>query len=185
MKKILFLITSIVLLSCNNEQKSDTQLQGDFKYTAYYWNDASDSVGIHLVHYLDIDKKGNYKLILRNDAGSAGYYYGYVDNELLAALVSFVADTSYKKEYLSNDSASAIYNGPTYKFDFVNSSGERKITFIPPQTPEAMKQIQAKLDSLIHTPGKKQSSFFNIDNYLKSIIKEDSAGRLHPPPAKR
>ena len=120
-------------------------------------------------------------MIWRDSVGNAIYYYGFVDKTTLASLIDFSKEDAYASKYMSNDSNTAIYNGPTYLFDYMSDSVEKQIMFIPPFAPNAIKSIQSKLDSVINMPGKKQSAAFNINDYLKKIISEDTAGRQQIP----
>lgn len=184
MNKIFFFIAAVILMSCgNSETKQQTNLSGDFKYVAYRWNDTNDSMGISLQHYLDVDTKGNYKLIQRDNSGNAKYYYGFVDNALLYSLIDFTKDSSIKNEYLSSDSFKLkAENENRYRFDYKQGDSAKVIIFIPPLAPDNLVNIQKRLDSLINAPGKKESASFNINDYLKKVIKEDTSTGMKAPP---
>jgi hypothetical protein len=175
MKKILFVTVLITAIACNSNSKEEYHLPGNFKYVAYRWNDTKDSIGLSLLHYLEIFKDGNYKLIQRNNTGNAQYYYGFIGNTTLDALINFVADSSFHIQYTNN----AVSNDePVYQFDFITQIGDKSITFKSTDAAKEIRNLQSKLDSVIHAPGKKQSSYFNIDAYLKKIIKKNTAGRI-------
>lgn len=173
MKNIFLVFVIVAFVACNNASQQDaTRLPGEFTYTAYNWKDSGDSLGISLLHYLQIAEDGNYRLIQRGDNGNALYYFGFIGYDRVAKLSAFMADRSFKDQY--KDSLNA---GPTYMFDYSSSAGRHKFRFAPSVAPEAIKYTQTMLDSVISGPGKKQSSFFNIDEYLREIIREDSATR--------
>ncbi len=172
MNKILFFMAAVVLFSCNNETKQQTELPGEFKYTSYHLNNSRDSFGLSLNHYLQIAKDGNYRLLLRNDNGQAGYYYGFIGFENIAVLDDFIADSSI----LVTDTVSKTSGETIFRLDYATGKGEKEIKFSSATEPERVKTVRAKLDSIIASPGKKQSSHFNIDAYLKKIIAEDSVG---------
>lgn len=184
MNKIFFFIAAVILISCgNSETKQENSLLGDFKYVAYRWNDTNDSVGISLQHYLDVDTKGNYKLIHRDNSGNAKYYYGFVDNALLFSMINFAKDSSIKKEYLKSDSFELKRQDENrYRFDYKQGDSGKVVIFIPPFAPDNLISIQKKLDSLINAPGKKESASFNINDYLKRVIKEDTFTSMKAPP---
>lgn len=175
MKKIFLVLTiAAFLTACTNEEKKQsTRLPGEFKYTAYNWNESGDSLGISLLHYLQIAEDGNYRLIQRNADGNAVYYYGFIGYDQVAELRKFMADSSLNSNYIDSTD-----NGTRYIFDYVNNSGEHRVKFTSALAPESIKNTQVKFDSIINSPGKKTSSFFNIDNYLRQIIAEDSATRV-------
>jgi hypothetical protein len=168
MKKLLFVVL-IAAIACNGNSKDEYRLSNPFKYTAYRWNDTKDSFGLSLLHYLEISNDGNYKLIQRDNTGNARYYYGFVDNATLALLINFVSDSVVSVKDIRNN------RNPIYRFDFVNKIENASITFQSDSVGEKIKNIQLKLDSVINVPNKKQSAYFNIDAYLKKIIKENTA----------
>lgn len=173
MKNIFLVFVIMAFVACNNaSQQNATRLPGEFIYTVYQWNDSGDSLGISLQHYLQIAEDGNYRLIQRDGNGNALYYFGFIGYDRVARLSAFMADSSFKDPY--TDSLNA---GPAYMFDYTGSAGPHKYRFAPAVAPDAVKNTQAMLDSVIAGPGKKQSSFFNIDEYLREIIREDSAAR--------
>jgi hypothetical protein len=183
-KKISFIVILIAMLGCNQRKANIYELPGSFKYLSFHWNNAKDSVGLKLVHYLSIDKDGSYELILRVKPDSAAYYYGIIDTANIAMLRNFIADTSFKNNYLKSatDTNRIVYDGPYYMVDYKSDSAKKKITFIPQYSPDAIKIVQVKLDSIINRPvmdpWKIGHSPFDINSYLKSIIREDSAQHL-------
>lgn len=174
MKPLYFLVSLVIFISCNNRTKQQNQLPGDLKYTSYQPNNTKDSFGLSLNHYLQIAKDGNYRLLLRNAEGQASYYYGFVGYDNIAELNNFMRDSSIG----ISDTLQKAANGLNFKLDYATGTGEKQFKFTPQTIPEQIKSVVAKLDSIISSPGKKQSSHFNIDDYLKKIITEDSAGRL-------
>lgn len=177
MKQISFFLLLLILISCggNGETK---QLPGTFKYLSYHWNNTSDSVGLWLNHYIEITKAGDYKIIMRN-GDSTGYYYGFIDTAFFDALNTFIADASLKSAYLPAGDNSK-YSGPISRLDYVTATGKKVITFIPDQSAESIQKISAQLEAIINAPGKKVNNSFNIDFYLKSVIKETN-DLLSPP----
>lgn len=170
MYKIFFLIAIVALFSCGNETKQQNQLPGDFKYISYHINNTKDSFGLSLHHYLQIAKDGNYRLLLRNADGNAGYYYGFIGFDNISKLNEFVTDS------LVTVSDTVKSSDTTFRMDYETGSGEKQIKFNAAREPDQIKNIRTALDSIIASPGKKQSSHFNIDGYLKKIIAEDSVG---------
>jgi len=169
MKQIPFFLLLLILISCGVNRET-RQLPGSFKYLSYHWNNTSDSVGLRLNHYIEITKGGNYKIIMRN-GDSTGYYYGFIDTAFFDALNTFIADASLKSAYLPAGDNSK-YSGPISRFDDVTATGKKVITFIPDQSPESIQKISTQLDAIINASGKKVNNPFNIDFYLKSVIKE-------------
>lgn len=174
MNKVYLLLAVIIFFGCGSEQTKSTQLPGDIKYTSYHLNNTKDSFGLSLNHYLQIAKDGNYRLLLRSADGQAGYYYGFVGFDNVAELNKFVTDSSIQ----ISDTLQKASSGKNFKLDYATGTGEKQIKFSSATEPEQIKSIRTMLDSIIASPGKKQSSHFNIDNYLKKIIAEDSADRV-------
>lgn len=168
MKKLLFILV-IFLFACSNKQKADNRLLGNFIYVAYHLSDDKDSIAISLDHYLEIDSDGDYKLIQRNANSSTGYYYGITGTDLFNALLLFTKDSAVE---LHADKSEA-FAGKILTYDYVTTSGKRKIKFFPGQSLSGINKLQLQLDSLIGSSGKKERAAFNIDNYLKEIMTEN------------
>jgi len=171
MNKLYFLIVAAFLFGCNNKQKQQNSLPGDFRYTSYRLVNTKDSFGISVNHYLQIYKDGNYRLVMRKNSGEAAYYYGFIGYNNFPLINEFVADTAL----LLTDTLTVSDSINRYKFDYNTGTGQKKIAFTSSTESEQVKTIQQKLDSIIASPGKKLSSHFNIDGYLKNIITEDSS----------
>lgn len=171
MKKVLLGIFIVLLTGCGEPEQNTNHLPGAFKYLSYHWNNSKDSVGLNLVHYIDIAKDGNYRLVSRLDPDSTGYYYGHVGNGLYDALKTFVADTSFQQVYLQKDSSARSMR---HKFDYGISSGSKMITFSNGGVPAEVEKLKQQLDSLINSNGKKQGQVFNINSYLRNLITKDS-----------
>lgn len=177
MKQISFFLLLLLLISCGGNRETK-QLPGTFKYLSYHWNNTSDSVGLRLNHYIEITKAGDYKIIMRS-GDSASYYYGFIDTAFFDALNTFIADASLKSAYLPAGDNSK-YSGPISRLDYVTTTGKKVITFVPGQSAESIQKISAQLEAIINAPGKKVNNSFNIDFYLKSVIKETN-DLLSPP----
>ena len=170
MKKIFIFFFAMIIIGCSQKEEKN-QLPGTFRYLCYHWNNTSNNAGLSLNHFMEIAKDGNYKLILRLRDDSTGYYYGFLNAPTFELLKKFVADTTFKNNYLN---ASAEGKTLRCKFDFTNTFGRKKITFEPESSPADIKLLQASLDSVINRPDKKTNPTFNINSYLRTVIAEDS-----------
>ncbi|MFV0605030.1 MAG: hypothetical protein ACK5NK_04220 [Niabella sp.] len=179
MKHVIFFVLAIVVfISCNQSDKDAAKLSGTFKYLSFHHTSTPNNESFRLVHYLAIDKSGDYKLIYRHSSDSTGYYYGYIDTAVYNAIKNFVADTSLQSHYVGKVDSSKTFDSPTFLFDYITTTGEKKVTFLPFSAPPPIVALQEKLEAVINSANKKQMAPYNIDSYLKKVMIGDTVSAI-------
>ena len=83
MRLILTLIFIFTFVSCKQSNPTKRLVTADLKDSAYYWHlkEQTDSFEFYLVHYIDIDKEGNY-FLMRHDVwrDKPRYFKGLIDD---------------------------------------------------------------------------------------------------------
>ena len=102
MRPILTILFLSVLASCQQTNSPKKLVTDDLKYSAFYWhlNQQTDSFEFYLVHYIEIDKKGNY-VLMRHDEwrGKPRYFKGSINDTIRECIDTTFLKDSFKTDY--------------------------------------------------------------------------------------
>ena len=180
----LIFISGLALLSCKQSTPTKKLVTKDLKYSAYYWhlNEHTDSFEFYLVHYINIDKEGNY-FLMRHDVwrDKPRYFKGSISNKIRECIDTTFLNDSFKIDYTYMTNPNFIYDGFTYCLDYSTQNRKRKeILFIPPNSPAEIKTISPLLDTLIYSNKREILDTLDIALYTKQL--KELAEKIEPPP---
>lgn len=186
MRPYLPLILIFGFLSCKQSNSTKKLVTDDLKYSAYYWNlnEQTRSFEFYLIHYINIDKEGNYFLMRRDDwRGKPKYFKGSINDTIRQNIdITFLKD-SFKTDYTYMTNPNFIYDGFTYCLDYTTQNRERKeILFIPPNSPAEINTISTLLDTLIYSTKNEILDTLDINLYTTQL--KELAEKVAPPPPK-
>jgi hypothetical protein len=156
----------------------------DLKYSAYYWhlNEQTNNFEFYLVHYIDIDKEGNY-VLMRHDIWSdkPKYFKGLIDDTIRKCIDSTLFNDTFNTDYSYMTNPNFIYDGFTYCLDYTTETSKRKkILFIPHNSPAKINILSTLLDTLIYSSKTEILDTLNITPYAKQM--KELAEKIEPPP---
>lgn len=142
----------------------------DIKYSAYTWHLGKDSAEFYFAYYLNINKNNQYTLMKKDSfISEPKYFTDYITDTLQNLIDTIFENKNYSKTYLFDSSDLKMYDGFYYFLDITQKDGQRKIIqFVPNKSPEQIKKLSSKLDSLIYSASKKTAEF-NIKNYQSEL----------------
>jgi hypothetical protein len=182
----LIFILSLALFSCKQSNPTKQLVTDDLKYSAYYWhlNEHTDSFEFYLVHYINIDKEGNY-FLMRHDVwrDKPRYFKGSINDTIRKCIDTTFLKDNFKTDYTYMTNPNFIYDGFTYCLDYKTQHEKRKeILFISPNSPNEIKTISTLLDTLIYSNQSEIIDTLNLDLYTKQL--KELAEKVAPPPLK-
>ncbi len=158
----------------------------DLKYSAYYWhfNQSSNEFELYLDHYVNIDSTGKF-VLMRHESWMEDpkYFTSLIDDTLSNLINSAFANKSYKTNY-SYSTDNSIYDGLSYCFDYNIDDINRKIFFIPQNTPDEIRKLCAFLDTFIVRTNATKIDTLMLENYIHTLETSDSARPNRPSPPK-
>jgi hypothetical protein len=168
MRPFLFISLALTFTGCTRQKATDTLVTDNLKYSAYYWhlNQNTDSFQFYLAHYLDIDKNGNFK-IMRHDEfmDKPKYFEGTLTDTIQKLIDTTFLYENYKTDYAWNVNDGTTYDGFTYCFDITKNDTNKKVLFIPRNSPVQIKSLSALLDTIIYNRATKRSDDMNLKPY--------------------
>lgn len=189
MKLLLFIITLLILVACNDTKSSaNPLLPTNLKYSAYCWyfKEKVDSFEFLLDHYIEIDKNGHF-ILMRQDGwrGKALYFSGHINDTIRKQIDIVFKNDDYKADYTWKVENNFFYDGFTYSLDYKNNNNERKlIQYIPNNSPKPINNLGRLLDTLIYKSAAQKSGTLNMDSY-KNELKSLSQAMAPQPRIKR
>ena len=174
---------ALTFLTCN--QSSNTLKVDNLKYSGFIWHldDSSDTYKFNLVHFIEIDKSGNFNAVrVDSQNGTHKYFSGNIEMELFDKL-NATNLKEFNSDYTWSDSCSIMYHGLSYCIDYQIGGNDHTIQFIPPCCPKKMNQIKTILDSVINGGEFTLLSKISLDDYIQKL-KEISYSKLPPIPQK-
>jgi len=177
------------IAACQQSKQTKLLVTEDLKYAAFTWRADTDSVEFCIVHYIDIDKNGQY-VLMRYDTFMENQkcFAGVITDTLRELINTTLNDTIYQKIYDFKPSDSVLYCGYNYCIDYAKTKGHRNtIQFIPSRSPMHIRALAASLDTLIYSVAKNQIQPFNLNDYkekLKRISMTEPLPKLKKPKAK-
>lgn len=189
MKKFTIIILLIEILSC---QQTDKQQQtkpttylviNNLNYFVYAWYYPTGKWEFYLDRYVNVDKNGHFKLMLRDDLQKSKYFTGII-NDTIAQLIdqTFSSDT-FKINYKSDSIQNIAYNGYTYCFDYKieKAKQNKKVQFIQSRSPEPIKTLSIQLENLLLNSNATQVDTLDIATSIEEFEKFSAAFLGEPP----
>ena len=173
LRPLLLIVFTLTFAACKQSAPTKKLVTADFKYSAYYWhfNQQVDSFEFYLVHYIDIDAKGNF-VLMRHDRwmDKPKYFSGFVNDTIRQLLDTTFYHDNFKTDYSWNINNPFIYDGFTYCFDYKKQDSERKqIQFIPHNSPAPIKKLSLLLDTLISNAFTTSIDTLNLKSYTEQL----------------
>lgn len=139
-KHLLFIIASLIFLTCKQEMQEIKLLTGDLKYCAYNMahSEQTDDYKLYLAYYIEIHKNADF-VLMRHDVrtGPQKYFSGTISNTICRLIDSTFLNRNYNADYTQKIDAPVIYDGFTYCFDYRKKNREKSATrYIPPFSPD-------------------------------------------------
>ena len=154
MKILNLLLIASTLLSCKQAPFPKPSIE-NLKYAAFRWgyNDLSDSFEFYLAHYIEIGANGHYTAMRHNPliTRKVEYFEGNLKEDFRKAINGTFRGDSLKEAYLEDSASTALYNGYTYCFDYLekDSASRKQIQFIPRYSPYQIRTLADDLDDII------------------------------------
>ena len=185
MRPYLTLILIFGFLSCRQINSTKKLATYDLKYSAFYWhfNQQTNNFEFYLVHYVDIDREGNYVLMLHDVwRDKPKYFKGAIGDTIRECIDTTFLNDNFKTDYSYSTKPNFIYDGFTYCLDYRTQNNERKkILFIPHDSPAKINILSSLLDTLIYSSKSEILDTIYIAAYTKQL-KEFAYKVDQPPP---
>lgn len=184
MRPFLILIFISGFVSCKQSNSTKKLATDDLKYSAYYWhlNEQTNSFEFYLVHYIDVDREGNY-VLMRHDVwrDKPRYFRGSIDDTIRQCIDTTFFNDSFKTDYSYMTNPSFIYDGFTYCLDYrTQNSKRKKILFVPHNSPTKINILSSLLDTLIYSSKTEILDALDITLYTKQL--KELSEKVDPPP---
>lgn len=162
--------------------KISSLLTDDLRYSVYAWYYPKGQWEFYLDYYVHIDKRGHFKLMLRDSLTSKSKYYeGDINDTIRNSIDRTFAIDTLKTDYKRSELQNIAYNGFTYCLDVQKDTSRKKIVFISYGSPASLKRLSSLLDNLVNTTNATQVDTIDIINYSEELQRFTSAS-LGPPP---
>ncbi len=181
------LLIEIVACQQSEQPKQSKQLISlvteDLKYSAYSWYYNTRQWEFYLDYYVDIQKNGQFNLMLKDSFMSKPKYFKGIINDTISKLIdkTFSVDT-FQTDYKSQTLQNSFYDGLTYCLDYrIKSNNQKKIIFVQSGSPNKINKLSTALDTLVRTPHVKQIDTLELAMYVNEL-KRFSSASLGPLP---
>ncbi len=97
------------------------------------------------------------------------YFEGTLPDSLRKLIDTTFLKNNFKTDYAWSVNDGTIYEGFTYCFDLTKSNTNKKIIFIPRNSPSEMKLLATLLDTVIYSKATIQVDTINIKSYKEEL----------------
>lgn len=181
------------IVCCNEPRvKQHTQdsylvVTDDFKYFVYAWYFPKGNWEFYLDHYVNIDKNGKFKAMIRDSTNKSLYYTGTIDNSLTELINKAFRVDKFKSDYKSDRLQNMAYSGFTYciEYTMANSLEGKKLHFIQNRSPALINILSTELDSIIYKSKAHCVDTLDIASPIEEFRKYSAASLGEPPKSER
>ena len=189
MKTLITIAVIIAIVACQqtreqNKTKVPISLAtDDLSYFVYSWHFPTGQWEFSLDKYVNIDKHGRFRILMRDSLNKTTYFTGTVNDTIVKLIERTFRVDTFKTDY-KNDSLEGIaYSGYTYCFDYKTADKEekKKVRFIQSRSPEPLRILSQQLDNLNFISGATQVDTLDIVSSIEEFKKFSAASLGEPP----